>query len=238
MRLLVTRPRDEAERTATRLHARGHDVTIAPMLTIEPISGLQIPHGRFDAVLMTSGNAARMLVEHPGLADLLGVPVLAVGARTAQAARDAGFANVTSAEGDGGDLSRLAAELWPGRQPHMLYLAGDDRARDLPAELRPHGIVVETVVAYRAVAATILPAEAADAAREGRLDGVLHYSQRTADIFLSAVEGMGLSDSVRRMTHYGLSRRVVEPLRGAGWPYVRIAPTPNEDSLLDLIGPG
>jgi len=31
MRLLVTRPQDDGERTAARLRARGHHVTLAPL---------------------------------------------------------------------------------------------------------------------------------------------------------------------------------------------------------------
>lgn len=238
MRLLVTRPIDEAERTAERLRARGHEVLLAPMLSIAPVPGLDIPTGPFDAILITSGNAPRMLAGHDALAALRRLPVFAVGRRTAEAAHELGFADVISADGDAGDLVRLTAARFSGRKPALLYLAGDDRARDLPGELRPLGIAVQTVVAYRALAATVLSPEIAEAARAGRLDGVLHFSQRTAAIFLGCCEPAGLAQAMARMPHYCLSRRVGEPLRAASWPDIRVAPRPDEDSLLDLIGPG
>lgn len=238
MRLLVTRPREEAERTAERLRERGHDVLLAPMLSIEPVPGLEIPAGPYEAILITSGNAPRMLAGHRALPTLLRLPVFAVGRRTAEAARETGFADVTSADGDAADLVRLTAARFSGRKPALLYLAGDDRARDLPGELRPLGIAVETVVAYRALAAATLPSEIAGAVRAGRLDGVLHFSQRTAAIFLACCEPAGLAEAMAKMTHYCLSPRVGEPLRAASWSDIRVAPHPDEEALLQLIGPG
>lgn len=238
MRLLVTRPREEAERTAERLRARGHDVLLAPMLSIEAMPGLEIPAGPYEAILITSGNAPRMLAGHRALPALLPLPVFAVGRRTAEAARETGFADVTSADGDAADLVGLTAARFSGRKPALLYLAGDDRARDLPGELRPLGIAVETVVVYRALAAPALPPAIAEAALAGRLDGVLHFSQRTAAIFLGCCEPAGLADAMARTTHYCLSRRVAEPLRAASWPDIRVAPHPDEAALLQLIGPG
>jgi uroporphyrinogen-III synthase len=242
MRLVVTRPIDEAERTAERLRARGHEVLIAPMLAIAPVSDSPPPAVPFDAILITSGNAPRMLSAHPHLAVLTGLPVFAVGRRTAQAARDAGFADVTSADGDAGDLARLVASRLGsdpgGARRRLLYLAGDDRARDLAGDLRPHGIDVETWVVYRALAARTLPAQMCDFGARRGIDGVLHFSQRTAGIFLAAAEAAGLAAEMRPVTHYCLSARVCEPLRAAGWPDIRIAPHPGEEALLDLIGSG
>ena len=237
MQLLVTRPREEAEGTAARLRGLGHAVAVAPMLRIAPVAPLAVPARAFDGILMTSGNAARMLDGHADLQRLRAWPVLAVGRRTAQAAAEAGFTDVVSAEGDAGDLARLAAARFAGGQPALLYLAGDDRARDLPGALRPHGIAVETLVVYRAEAASGLPPEIAAELQQGRIEGVLHFSQRTADIFLACLDGAQAA-AARRTTHYCLSQRVAEPLRAAGWPGIKVAPRPDEEALLGLIGPG
>jgi hypothetical protein len=39
VKLLITRPEPDAERTAGDLRAHGHDVLIAPMLRFEPVQG-------------------------------------------------------------------------------------------------------------------------------------------------------------------------------------------------------
>ncbi|NWG24531.1 MAG: uroporphyrinogen-III synthase [Pseudorhodoplanes sp.] len=234
MRLLVTRPIDEAERTACRLRKLGHESLLAPLLQIEAIADATWNAGGWQAVLMTSGNAARMLAQHPQRAGLLSLPLFAVGGRTAEAAREAGFADVISAEGDAGDLVRLVGARIPPRGARLLYLAGDDRARDLPGELSSHGLAVDTVVVYRA-AACALGAEAQHAMARGDVSGVLHYSRRTAEIFLRAVNEAGLNETAGRLMHYCLSQRVAEPLQSAGFRQVRVARQPDEDALLGLL---
>src|SRR5262245_9639371 len=109
MRILVTRPADEAERTAQALRVLGHEALIAPVLRIEPIEDAPLGDGPWSGVLMTSGNAARAMAMHPRRAALFKLPAFAVGAQTTKAARDAGFSDVSSADGDSADLARLVA---------------------------------------------------------------------------------------------------------------------------------
>ena len=201
MRVLVTRPRAEAERTGAELRARGHEVLMAPVLTIEPVTDATFDPTFFDGIVMTSGNAARALAMHPSLQRCLALPVVAVGAQTAQAARDAGFSAV-SADGDAIDLLALIQDRWAAGV-RLLYLAGSDRSRDL-ADLAPAGIHVETVVVYSAEAADRLPEGVEDEIRDGALDGVLHYSRRSTKIFLDCVDAGGLGGSVQALTHYCL----------------------------------
>src|ERR1700720_3689243 len=130
MRLLVTRPEPDAERTAAALRARGHIVLIAPLLRLEPVAHAEIGPGPFMALLRTSANAAPAIARHERFAQLRALPVFAVGDRSAEAMRAVGFADVTSANGDVGDLAGLVAERLK-RGASLLYLAGVDRSGDL-----------------------------------------------------------------------------------------------------------
>jgi uroporphyrinogen-III synthase len=230
MRLLVTRPEPDATRAAQSLRARGHEVVVAPLIRTETIAADL--GGGFAAVLMTSANAARSIAAHPQVASLRGLPVLAVGDRTAEAAREAGFARVDSAEGALPDLVRLASRFAGKR---LLYIAGEDRAGDLAAELARHRVTVDTAVIYRAVAAEALPAEAAQALAAGRLDAALHYSRRSAETLLRLAERAGLLNAVLSLAHYCLSDAVAVPLRDAGAGRVLVAASPAEEPLLDLV---
>ena len=187
MRLLVTRPEPDATRTAEALRARGHEVVVAPLMRVEPIAG--DIGGPFAAVLITSANAARAIAAHPRGTELMRLPLLAVGARSAEAARAAGCANVTSADGALGDLVGLAARRFPGGR--LLYLAGEDRAGDLAGELSARGIAVETAVVYRAVALMRCRWRSKSGLRSNALDGVLHYSRRSAETLLRLAEAGG-----------------------------------------------
>ena len=179
MRLLVTRPGDDAERTAGALRARGHEPVAVPLLAIEFCAPAELGAGRFAAVVMTSANAARAIASHPHCAALVALPLFTVGARTAEVARETGFATVTSADGGWPDLARLVAERLAGVRQPLLYLAAEQRAGDLAGALAAHGLTVETVVVYRAVANPSLAPDLRAALADG-LDGVLHYSRRCA----------------------------------------------------------
>lgn len=234
MLLLVTRPQAEGERTAAALRARGHDALVAPVLHVEAIGDVDLGNGPWSAVLMTSGNAARALAGHPQANVLLKLPVYAVGRQTAAAARAAGFADVTSADGDAADLADLVSRRHGGGA--ILYLAGSDRARDLPGELAALGMRVDTVVIYRAVAAETLPQAAREAFEQGKLDGVLHYSQRTALTLVTCARAAGLLPQLLSIRQYCLSPRVAEPLMTEGATDIRIAAHPDEAALIELVG--
>jgi uroporphyrinogen-III synthase len=233
VRLLVTRPRGEAERTANELRTRGHDALIAPMLSIEPVAAAFDP-APFDAVIMTSGNAARSLA-NARIVAMRAHPLFVVGRQTAQAARDAGFTDTISADGDGGDLVALIRNRFGKRGARLLYLAGNDRSRDFAAEFAADGIVIETVIVYEAKPAARLEDDAMQALASGRVDGVLHYSRRSAAAFLACLDAAGLERTVSPLVHYCLSERAAEPLLARGFKAIRIAPRPDEAALLDLI---
>jgi uroporphyrinogen-III synthase len=233
VRLLLTRPEPDAQRTATALRAHGHDVIIAPLLRIEPVTDAQIGAGPWAAVLITSANAAPVVAARARMTELRALPVFAVGRRSADAMAAAGFADVTSADGDVSDLVRLvAARLQPVAR--LLYLAGEDRSGDLAGDLRARGFAVETAVIYRAVAATSLPTAAAQALTGG-IDGVLHFSRRSAEVFVDAARAAGVLESALQAAHFCLSAPIAEPLVQAGAADIRVAERPNEALLLALI---
>jgi uroporphyrinogen-III synthase len=227
VRLLVTRSEPDGERTAAALRGRNHDVLVAPLLRTESVP-LELPPTPFRAVVMTSANAARAVARHPQRARFTALPAFTVGGHTADEARAAGFRDVRSADGDRRDLLALLRSAGEGP---LLYLAGADRAGELDA----CGVPVTTVVAYRAVKAVRFPAEVETALIEGRLDGVLHFSRRSAEAYLECAGRVGILDRALAPLHFGLSQQVAEPLTAAG-ARVRIAPRPGEAALLALVG--
>jgi len=235
MRLLVTRPEPDAARTASALRQRGHDVMVAPLLRIEAVAA-DLGPGPWDALVMTSANSCRASANHPRRSELMTRPVFVVGRHSAEAASAAGFADVTSADGDANELARLLTARFATRDRRLLYLAGEDRAADLAAELASRGILMKTVVIYRAVKVADFPPQARDAVQAGGIDGVLHFSRRTAEAFLSCAAGAGILDRALAPFHYCLSPQVARPLLQAGAATVRVAARPDETALLELVG--
>jgi uroporphyrinogen-III synthase len=234
MRLLLTRPEPDAERTALALRARGHAVLAAPLLQIEPIQ-VALDDPPCAALLMTSASAARTMAAHPDLPRLLSRPVFVVGAHTAATARNAGFADVISADGDARDLARLVAGRFAGSGAKLLYLRGRQIAGDLAGALARDGLDVDSVAIYQANAVQQFPAQAEAALRAGAIDGVLHYSRRTSQTYLACADALRGREWALRPVHYCLSAQVAAPLVDAGAARVRSAARPDEAALVSLI---
>ena len=232
MRLVLTRPQEDSERSAIALRARGHDLLVAPLMRVETIEPALRPH--WGAIVVTSANAAAAIASHPVHAQLVKLPVYAVGKRSADAARTAGFTDVTSAGGDLRDLLRIVAAHRPDAAAPLLYLAGEDRAGDLIGDLAVHGIAAELAVVYRAVTAPF-PDELIAALKAGDVDGVLHFSKRSADNYVDGATKAGIAPQAFGMRHFCLSAQIAAPLKAAGATEVAIARRPDEAALLALV---
>jgi len=198
---------------------------LAPLLRTEFVP-FDLPDEAFVAAVMTSANAARAVAQHPQRGKLTALPAFTVGRRTAEAAREIGFRAVRSADGDQRDLAVLLRDV-PGP---LLYLACEDRAGDLTAAV--------SVVAYRAVKVAEFPPDVGAALRQGALDGVLHFSRRTAEAYLDCAERAGCMAAALAPEQLCLSQRAAEPLVAAGATRIRLADRPDEASLLALAGAG
>jgi uroporphyrinogen-III synthase len=231
MRLLVTRPQDDGERTAARLRARGHHVTLAPLLRVEPVD-FEFPREPLSAVVITSANAARAIASHSRREALTALTAFTVGRHTAEAARAAGFREVACADGDKDDLAALLRARFNESSAPLLYLAGEDRAGDLAAG----GVSLRAAVVYRAVKVERFAPAVAAALAGGALDGVLHFSRRSAQAYLDCAARARILERALAPVQFCLSRQVSQPLAAAGAAAIRLAPHPDEAAMIDLVG--
>jgi uroporphyrinogen-III synthase len=129
---------------------------------------------------------------------------------------------------------RLIAGRRTGRTAPLLYLAGEDRAVDLVAELVAQGIAAEMAVVYRVVTVPFPPALTA-ALRAGEIDAALHFSRRSADNYLAGARQAGIVDQALAVHHFCLSAPIAEPFSSAGARRVAVAPHPDEAALIALL---
>ena len=206
MKLLIVRPRPGAEESATRALALGLEPILAPLFATRALAWTPPDPARFDAVLLTSANAARL--GGAGLRPYLELPCYAVGERTAAAARAAGFAEVWTGPSDGAALAALA-EREGARS--MLHLGG-----------REHIALdgVAHVAVYASEPAGALPADLGEAV-------VLLHSPRAAARFAALAGDRG------RFTLAAISVQTADAA-GRGWRKVAIASAPRDEALLEL----
>jgi uroporphyrinogen-III synthase len=234
MAVLVTRPQPDNEATAVALQARGFEVLLAPMLRFEPVVFAGDLNGRYGGVIVTSANALRAIEPQLDGSRLLELPLFAVGDHTAEAARGLGFAKVFSAEGDAAALRDLI-RAQASKKKELLYLAGEDVARDLAGQLSEYGLRIVKQTTYRMVPLTALPNEVCDAFAASRIAAVLHYSGRSARAFLNAARADGVEISALAVAQCCISGNVAAILREAGATRVLAAESPDEKALFTSL---
>lgn len=212
-RVAVLRPEPGASATVERARARGLDAFAIPLFAIEPVDWPAPDPGDFDALLLTSANALRSAGQQ--LAGLRALPVHAVGAATAEAAREAGF-DIAST-GDAG-VERLLGSIEPGLR--LLHLCGEDRRTSAAG-----GHQVTAVPVYRA--------QPRDEADLGQAEGsvALIHSPRAGERFARLVDELGIA---RATIAIAAISGAAAAAAGGGWASADAAESPDDDALLAL----
>lgn len=226
MKLLVTRPLDDAQPLAEKLESLGHEAIIVPLLKIEPRQDVVIPELPFQALCVSSANGLSIKAD---LGQFHHTPFFAVGPQSAREARRIGFDHVHDKGGNVEGLVRNICKcLKPANGP-VLYLSGSETTGDLEGKLKAQGFAVSRVIAYDA-----LPCNVDDLG--GLLqgaDGVLLYSPRTAKLWVQQVRQAGLETVAASVTHFCLSANVAANLPQQ-WTK-RLSNTPDENGMLSLL---
>ena len=231
MRVLVTRPEEDASALVAALAARGHEALVEPMLTVTPAPGVTPPLelDGVQALLFTSANGVRAFARLTERRDL---PVFTVGDASAEAATVAGFEAVVSADGDVDDLARLAIVRLTPADGALYQAAASRRAGNLTGLLEAAGFTLRREVLYETVPATDLSADLRRELAAGRVAAATFFSPRTAEAFVGLVEKLGLTGTCAEITALCLSEAVAEKLRKLEWRALVVAERPNQGSLL------
>jgi uroporphyrinogen-III synthase len=232
LRALVTRPREESETLAAALVARGVEAVIEPLMQVYFRAPEAFDLAGVQAILCTSANGVRALALATGKR---GVPLYAVGDATASRARGEGFTAVESAAGDVGDLTRLAAARLTPKGGRLLHVTGDVVAGNLAGGLRELGFIVERSVLYEARPVAALSPKAVRELRAGAIDLALFFSPRTAAIFARLAGIARVAECCGTIIALSISPTVDAALASLAWLDRRVAESPNQPALLDLL---
>ena len=232
MRVLVTRPIEDAARLIDILATRGIDGLATPFLAITYNDGPALDLTGVQAVVFTSANGVRAFARRAADRTL---PALCVGDATRTQALAAGFASVKSADGDVRALAALIKAALDPSQGAVLHPAGSHVAGDLGGQLAAAGFTYQREALYSAQKIKTLPDAVSQALKAGDVDGVLLYSPRTAAAFAKVVRGEGLDGKLLGVTAYCLSPAVADKIADLPWGDIKIAAQPDQDALLVLL---
>ncbi len=220
MKLLIIRPQPGADATAHRMRAADHDPIVMPLFAIEHLPLPQISAAGFDAILLTSGNAARAAVDF--LTSDHHLPVYAVGTATAAALHRVSVPVAqTGAEG----LEALVRGAAANGHKRLLWLAGEDHSI-IPSV---DGVHIDILIVYRSAA---VPPPAEFAANVTMSDVVILHSSRAALHFARLCDAAGFPrDDIGLATF----SEAIACSAGSGWASIIVAATPNDAALLDAL---
>ena len=236
-RVLVTRPEPGAARTATRLAALGFEPVLLPLTETRalPVAVDAVPNNAV-AVTITSANALRHAPKEL-VAALAHLPCHAVGKRTADAARMAGFVSVREGPGDAQGLAdTLAGQMArPLAGKALVYLCGRVRLATFEQRLQAAAIHVFPVETYDTLAVERESAVIVASLSDWPVDNVLLYSAKAAEAVLAVARRPELAHLFGRSTFLCLSGRVATALAFVDGERIRVSPEPNEEALLGLL---
>jgi uroporphyrinogen-III synthase len=235
MRVLVTRPRADAETLAERLHALGHSTIVEPLIDIVFTPGPPLDLAGIQAFAFTSANGARAAARRTRERD---IRVIAVGSATAIEATMLGFVDVGLSAGEGVDgLRRSIAGALNPKAGSILHVTGTVTAGDLKGALTADGFTVRTERIYEARAAESLSGALTAELAANMVEAATFFSPRTATLFTTLIEAENLASACRSMTALALSQSVANALRPLAFRDVRVAAEPTADALLACLTP-
>jgi uroporphyrinogen-III synthase len=213
-RLIILRPEPGATASLKRADALGLDAVSMPLFGVHPIVWTPPDPTVFDAVLTTSANAMRH--GGAGLARFRHLPLHAVGEATAEAAREAGFADVIAASGNVEDLLSLLPSAL-----RLFHPCGRDR-RDLSRAL-------QKILSVPVYAAEALPRPDVFANIPGAVVAV--HSPRAGERLAELTDAAAID---RASVRIAAISEAAAGAAGEGWAEVASAAEPNDRALLEL----
>ena len=222
--LLLTRPVAPSARFAAEFRARmGQDwpVVIAPLMQTV-FSEPDLPNGHFDGIIFTSETAVRGFAR---LTDDRETPAYCVGARTADAATNAGFSAILGP----GDAVGLARQIAQNTGQRLLYPRGMHVAQDMENLLVSAESETISVVVY-AQHPCALTTEAQSLLATGAPVLLPLFSRRSALLFAKAARAPH-----KALLIAALSPEIAEATTALKPLELRVAARPDGEALLNAL---
>ena len=231
MRILVTRPGEDGIALAELLNVSGIDSIVDPLMSIQQIHGPQLKLEGVQALLLTSANGVRALVNRSSRRD---IPIYAVGEATATTARKFGFSQVHSADGNVDMLVDLVENILKPEDGSLLHIAGSSIAGDLIKSLSNSGFQCSRVILYKTNnSRRLLDSTIADI-KQNKIDAVMLYSPRSAEIFVNLIRKARLVRSCQKIILICLSDAVYKKTLKIQWKAVKTSTEPNQGAIIEL----
>ena len=185
MHILLTRPLIDCSDMILKFKSLGHQVSHLPLLNIEKMNYEEINFSDYGGIIFTSANAVKFL-------DLKkldkNIICFCVGDLTEKKARNFGFQNTISAEGNVLNLKELILQNYKFKNKPLLYISGEIISADLDQQLINEGYIVKRIINYRVSHNENFDENFINELKLNIPDIVYIYSQNSASSFLNFIK--------------------------------------------------
>ena len=232
MHILLTRSLEDSYEIILKFQRLGHKVSHMPVINIKKIDYEHLKFSDFKGIIFTSSNAIKCL-------DVSSIDkninCFCVGSITERKARNVGFQNVYSADGNVNNLKELILQNFSQKDGKLLYVSGEIISVSLDKDLISDGYSLQRLVNYSADPIEELNQKFIDELKSSMPDIVYVYSQNSAKNFLKLIKKYQLVDYWMDTNLMCIGEKTSSMLNAIKWKKIFLFNPGEEEFLLYRI---
>ena len=232
MHVLFTRPIDDSKDLILKFKSLGHIVSSIPVISIKKKEYSKIDFSSFKGIIFTSSNAIKFL--DTKLLDK-NIKCFCVGNATELLAKEKGFQNIFSAEGNVNNLKEIILQNFKSSEGKLLYISGETITFELDKFLISEGLKVERVINYSSVPVEKFNEILIDDLKNNVPDIVYIYSQNSAISFKNLIKNYNLQNHWMNTNLMCISEKTSSVLNDIKWKKIFLFNPGEEEYLLYKI---
>ena len=232
MHVLFTRPIDDSKDLILKFKSLGHIVSSIPVISIKKKEYSKIDFLSFKGIIFTSSNAIKFL--DTKLLDK-NIKCFCVGNATELLAKEKGFQNIFSAEGNVNNLKEIILQNFKSSEGKLLYISGETITFELDKFLISEGLKVERVINYSSDPIEKFNEILIDDLKNNVPDIVYIYSQNSAISFKNLIKNYNLQNHWMNTNLMCISEKTSSVLNDIKWKKIFLFNPGEEEYLLYKI---
>ena len=191
MHILLTRPLEDSRDLIVKFKSLGHSVSHLPVIEIKKIDHEESNYSEYKGIIFTSSNAVKNL--NSKNIDKK-IHCFCVGLSTEKFAKQNGFQNIFSADGNVNNLKEIILQNYINKKDKLLYVSGEIISSNLDKDLISEGYSVKRLINYSVKPVEIFEENFIKQLKSSMPEIVYVYSENSAKNFLSVIKKYELVD--------------------------------------------
>jgi len=232
MHILLTRPLEDCYEMILKFKSLGHLVSHLPLIEVVKLNYDQIDHSKFDGIIFTSRNAIKFLDTKNFDKKKI---CFCVGNATEKKARESGFQNIISAEGNVNNLKELILQNFNPKNGSLLYVSGEIVSSRLDKDLISEGYSLKRLINYTVSSTQEIKEEFRAQLKASIPDIIYVYSENSAKSLLNLLKKYDLLDSWMDTNLMCMGEKASAILNEIKWKKIFLFNSGEEEFLLYKI---